>query len=130
MVFLAAHDKPVLVADIAQAISAPPNFLHQVLNNLARAGLLVCRRGTTRGYELARPAAEISLLNVFEIVEGPLGLTSCTMEGHWCPREGGCTLAAVWNRIQDGMIDVLSSATLDQLAPADPAQGGCPLRVE
>ena len=122
--------EPILVADIAKATAAPPKFLHQVLNNLARAGLLVCRRGATRGYELARRPEEISLLDVFEVMEGPLGLTSCTMEGHWCPRETDCTLASVWHAVQDQIQTHLAEATLDRLAGAFDTKSGCPLRVE
>jgi len=133
MVHLAGHygNGPVLVADIAKATAAPPNFLHQVLNNLSRAGLLICRRGRTRGYELARKPAEISLLEVFEVIEGPLGLTSCTMEGDWCPRSSGCSLASVWGEIQGSMAQSLKTATLDKLAPrAGSQRAGCPVAVD
>jgi len=121
---------PIVVADIAKSTSAPPKFLHQVLNNLARAGLLVCRRGATRGYELARPPEKISLLDVFEIIEGPLGLTSCTMEGQWCLREDGCTLSNVWHTVQDQIKFHLAQATLDRLASTFDEKSGCPVRVE
>jgi len=121
---------PILVADIALSTAAPPKFLHQVLNNLARAGLLVCLRGAKRGYALARPPAEISLLDVFETVEGPLGLTSCTLEGHWCPRESGCTLASVWHSVQGSIKQQLSEATLDRLVGTFRDKPGCPVRVE
>ena len=121
---------PILVADIAKATAAPPKFLHQVLNNLARAGLLVCRRGAKRGYELARAPESISLLDVFEVIEGPLGLTSCTLEGHWCPRESGCTLSGVWHSIQGAIQHHLGEATLDRLAGTFNEKSGCPVRVE
>ena len=121
---------PILVADIAKATEAPPKFLHQVLNNLARAGLLVCRRGAKRGYALARPPAEISLLDVFEIIEGPLGLTSCTLEGHWCPRESGCTLSSVWHSVQGSIKHHLGEASLDRLVGTFRDKPGCPVRVE
>jgi len=45
---------PMLVADIAKATAAPPKFLHQVLQMLARAGVLVSRRGAKRGYSGTR----------------------------------------------------------------------------
>ncbi len=121
---------PMLVADIAKATAAPPKFLHQVLQMLARAGVLVSRRGAKRGYELARPPEEISLLDIFVIMEGPLGLTSCTMEGNWCKRESGCTLSGVWHTVQDQIEFHLAQATLDRLAGPAHEKTGCPLRVE
>ena len=64
MVFLAAQSEPAVVTVIANATAAPPNFLHQVLNNLSRSGLIVCRRGTKRGYELAKPDKQIPLITL------------------------------------------------------------------
>lgn len=132
MVLLAARfdSDPVLVADIAKSISAPPNFLHQVLNNLSRGGLLNCHRGTKRGYQLARPPEQISLFDVFELIEGPLGLTACTVEGNWCPREAGCTLSQVWHGVQDDISRRLQGATLDKLAASDLSESDCPVRAE
>ena len=132
MVLLAQNygTEPLVVARIAEETAAPPNFLHQVLNNLARAGLLVSRRGMKRGYELARPPAEVSLLDVFEVIQGPLGLTSCTVEGNWCPRERSCSLSAVWHDIQDGIREKLAAATLEKLTVGREIDGGCPLRVD
>ena len=132
MVLLANNygKEPILVADIATSTAAPPKFLHQVLNALARAGLVVCRRGATRGYELAKAPDQIALLDIFETMEGPLGLTSCTVEGHWCPREGGCTLASVWHAVQDSITHHLGEATLDKLSGSFTDESGCPIRVE
>jgi len=123
---------PIVVAEIAKSTAAPPKFLHQVLNSLARAGLVVCRRGATRGYELAKAPDQIALLDIFEIMDGPLGLTSCTVEGHWCPREreGGCTLASVWHAVQNSMTKHLGEATLDRLAGSFTEDSGCPIRAE
>ena len=122
--------EPVVVSRIAQSIAAPPNFLHQVLNNLARAGLVVCRRGAKRGYELARPPAEITLLDIYMVIEGPLGLTSCTVEGNWCPREQGCALSGVWHDIQDGIEGRLRETTLEHVRTPFSRDGGCPIRAE
>ncbi|MHC4973609.1 MAG: RrF2 family transcriptional regulator [Planctomycetota bacterium] len=122
--------EPVVVARIAESIAAPPNFLHQVLNNLARAGLVVCRRGAKRGYELARPPAEITLLDIYQVIEGPLGLTSCTVEGNWCPREQGCALSSVWHDIQDGIEKRLQETTLEHVRMPFSSEGGCPVRAE
>jgi Rrf2 family cysteine metabolism transcriptional repressor len=118
------------VARIAESIGAPPNFLHQVLNNLARAGLVVCRRGAVRGYELARSPAEITLLDIYQVIEGPLGLTSCTVEGNWCPREQGCALSGVWQDIQDGIEQRLQATTLEHVRMPFSGDGGCPVRAD
>ena len=86
--------------------------------------------GTKRGYKLARPPEQISLYEVFELIEGPLGLTSCTVEGNWCPREAGCTLSQVWHGVQDDVRRRLEGATLDKLAASEISENECPVRAD
>jgi len=132
VVLLANHygKDPMLVSRIAKAISAPPNFLHHVLNTLARGGLVTCLRGSKRGYQLARPPGEITLLDIFELVEGPLAITSCTADSDWCAREQGCSLAGVWRDVQDNMETRLKEATLDRLASPHWTAEGCAQPVD
>jgi Rrf2 family protein len=132
MVLLANNhgNGPLVVSKIAEMISAPPNFLHHVLNNLARAGLVNCLRGSKRGYQLARPPEEISLLDVFETIEGPLAVTSCTADHDWCTNAPHCLLAGIWFNVQDDMAKRLKAATLDKLLAPDLSETGCPLGVD
>ena len=55
---------------IAGAMGIPVRFLPQVLGDLQRANLVEAAPGRSGGYRLTRPAAEISLLEVIEAVEG------------------------------------------------------------
>ena len=132
MVLLANNhgNGPLVVNRIAETISAPPNFLHHVLNNLARAGLVSCLRGSKRGYQLARPPSDISLLDIFETIEGPLAMTSCTAEHDWCENAATCLLAGVWFSVQDDMAKRLKASTLDKLQAPDISDKGCPLGVD
>jgi len=50
----------------------PERFLLQILRNLVNHGLLESTRGTEGGYSLARPASQISLLQILEAIDGPL----------------------------------------------------------
>jgi len=79
---------------------------------------------------IPRPPAEITLLDIFEIIQGPLGLTSCTVEGNWCPRESRCSLSAVWHDIQAGIHKKLQAASLAKLTEGYSLEDGCPMRVE
>ncbi len=51
----------------------PVQFLEQLFATLRRAGLLRSQRGVKGGYSFARPAAEITVLEVVELLDGPLG---------------------------------------------------------
>ena len=66
------QDKPVASHHIAQARGIPERFLLKVLKPLVSARVLLSIKGPNGGYRLARPANQISLLEVVEAVDGPL----------------------------------------------------------
>ena len=66
------HD-PVPIAELAKRGAIPAQFLEQLFATLRRAGLLKSQRGVKGGYTFARPASEITVLEVVEQLDGPLG---------------------------------------------------------
>ena len=72
--FMAAqkHDKPVASHNIAQARGIPERFLLKVLKPLVSARVLHSIKGPNGGYRLARPASEITMLEILEAVDGPI----------------------------------------------------------
>jgi Rrf2 family protein len=79
MVHIAAAKQPTPLAshEIAQAHRIPERFLLKVLKPLVSAGLLHSVKGPRGGYRLAKPAREISMLEVIEAVDGPIrGVTA------------------------------------------------------
>ena len=65
-------------------LGASENHLAKVLQQLVRAGLVASRRGPRGGFVLARPAAEIRLLEIYEAVAGPLRPTECLLANKLC----------------------------------------------
>lgn len=64
---------PVPIAELARGGDIPVQFLEQLFATLRRAGLLRSQRGVKGGYSFARPAEEIPVLEVVELLDGPLG---------------------------------------------------------
>jgi Rrf2 family cysteine metabolism transcriptional repressor len=64
---------PVPIAELARRGEIPAQFLEQLFATLRRAGMLRSQRGVKGGYSFARPAAQISVLEVVELLDGPLG---------------------------------------------------------
>ncbi len=62
------------IKDIAERQGIPPRFLEQIFQDLRRAGLVSSKRGPRGGYQLARPAREISVGEIVRAVEGPVSL--------------------------------------------------------
>ncbi|MCL2418751.1 MAG: Rrf2 family transcriptional regulator [Conexibacteraceae bacterium] len=64
---------PVPIGELSKRGGIPPQFLEQLFATLRRAGLLRSQRGVKGGYSFAKPADEISVLDVVEQLDGPLG---------------------------------------------------------
>ncbi|MBJ7331818.1 MAG: Rrf2 family transcriptional regulator [Solirubrobacteraceae bacterium] len=70
---LAGGDTPVPLGELAKRRDIPVQFLEQLFATLRRAGLLRSQRGVKGGYAFARQPAEITVLEVVELLDGPLG---------------------------------------------------------
>jgi len=64
---------PVPIAELARRRDIPVQFLEQLFAVLRRAGLLRSQRGVKGGYLFAKPPAEITVLEIVELLDGPLG---------------------------------------------------------
>jgi Rrf2 family iron-sulfur cluster assembly transcriptional regulator len=112
-------DRPVSARRIADAMDIPVRFLPQVLGDLSRAGLLAAAPGRSGGYRLTRPAAQVSLLEVIEAVEGDSRRRTCVLRGGPCGLDGHCDVHMVFFAGQEALLAELRDATLaDLVAPA------------
>ena len=77
-------DKPAKHADIARVTQVPSGYLYKVLQTLDRGGLVHGQRGMHGGFTLARPASEISVLNVITAVDSLPRVRMCPLklQGH------------------------------------------------
>ncbi|HTQ87546.1 MAG TPA: SUF system Fe-S cluster assembly regulator [Candidatus Acidoferrales bacterium] len=115
---LAMHDGEGIssASDIAEiyGISAP--LMAKVLQRLARKGLLRARHGSTGGYELARNASQITALEAISAIDGPVVITSCETNHGMCDHSERCTVREPLKRVNDGILQVLSTVTITSLA--------------
>jgi len=68
-----AGDTPVPIGELARRRDIPLQFLEQLFAVLRRAGVLRCQRGVKGGYSFARAPTEITVLQLVELLDGPLG---------------------------------------------------------
>ena len=101
------------VAEIATHQSVSRSHLARVMLRLTRAGLLTSRTGGGGGFSFGRPADRITLLDIYEAIDGPLGKSHC-LPGNRCPL-GDCALGDFLHRIQEEVRDLLSSSHLSEL---------------
>jgi Rrf2 family protein len=121
---LASADGVVSGPTIAVDTAAPDRFLARILVDLAEAGIVEARIGRSGGYQLRRPAANLTLLELVEAVEGPSRSTRCVLHERSCDASRPCAIHPVWNAAQSGLIGVLAATTLADLVT--PASSGAP----
>lgn len=125
---LAARPGDVLSApDLAEHAGLEAPTVAKVLKPLAQAGLVEGFRGANGGYRLARDPAAISLVEIVEAMEGPLGMTECSLHDGHCGIEQSCGVRANWRRINDVVADALRGISLAEMlqpAPLGPVRKG------
>jgi Rrf2 family protein len=115
MAFLAAErERRVQIQDIAGALKVSPSHLAKVMQRLAKTGLIRSVRGRTGGFVLARDPGEITALEVYEAVEGPLEICHCLFPEPQC--RGDCMLGDTLAKASGLIRDRLSRASLAELS--------------
>lgn len=105
---------------IADEKRIPPSFLAKIISQLSIAGLIHTYRGAHGGVSLARPAEEITVLEVVEAIDGPIALNDCTHDPADCPFGEDCPLRVLWCSAQGDLINRLRKTTFAQFVQQQP----------
>ncbi|HVD02872.1 MAG TPA: Rrf2 family transcriptional regulator [Candidatus Dormibacteraeota bacterium] len=126
-----AHGGPPLsLAKIARTEYMPLAYLEQLVAPLRKAGLVEGTRGLHGGYRLSRSPEAVTVLEIVELMEGPVAPVECLAEGYRqgsCQREPECLSRPLWGRLQQAVKQVLGGTTLrDLLSEPLPLEPWCP----
>jgi len=101
---------------ISEKTAVSLRFALKILRKLVAAKIVVSFKGTLGGYELARPAANITLKDVIEAIEGKLVVSKCLTESYECSRgmSGKCGYQKVFTEISLLVNEKLSEYTFDK----------------
>jgi len=132
---ISEHPKRASSRDLAEMQGVPAAMLAKIMPKLEKAGIVSSSDGITGGYELAKPPADISVLEVVDAIEGDRKLFDCKEVRRGCVLFGGtpppwsvdgvCRIHAVMLRAERRM-----RSELDKTSLADLAQGGRPEEFE
>jgi Rrf2 family protein len=110
------HDKRTCtLGHIAAHTAVSSRFLAKIVEELVHRNIVRSRRGPRGGYRLARPAADITIRDVIEAVEGPIAINSCVGEHDDCVQLATCAMAPVWQQAQRRLDDLFAGTTLADL---------------
>jgi DNA-binding IscR family transcriptional regulator len=102
---------PVPIAELARRRNIPVQFLEQLFATLRRAGVLRSQRGVKGGYFFARPSGDITVLELVELLDGPVG--------------SGAT--GVFAEAAAAARSVLAQSTIADVAEAESRAAGAPM---
>ena len=123
LAMLAEHPERVHTATaVAEHTRIAAPTVSKLLKQLQRANLVISTRGLHGGYQLARPAAQISAAAILDALEGPVALTDCAVGHGNCEIEENCRVGRVWQRLNLAIRRSLYEVSLAQLAGIDTTQ--------
>ena len=118
MEMAATEGAQVTAAEVAERYEVSPTVLAKVFQQLVRAGLAVGTRGVGGGYQLVKPASELTMLNVIEVFEPPREPGVCLLherDGMHCEHSRECRLQSVFDEVDELVRSTFASITLETL---------------
>lgn len=111
---LAIHqsDKPRLIRDIAKSQQISEKYISRLVIALRKAGMIRSVRGVNGGFHLAMKPEDITLLNVIEVMEGPLSIVDCVSAPKRCGMSGNCAPREIWCKLNEDIRGLMRQTTL------------------
>ena len=117
LIDLARHEGCVPMKDVAARQGISLGYLEKILPVLVKNGVVVGIQGKGGGYQLAKPAQEITFGEILRLTEGSLAPVACLEEGApECPRADFCSTLPVWTELERIVSTYLDSVTVAQAA--------------
>lgn len=108
--------KPIKTYSIADAQRMSPRFTEIILNELKHGGYVESRRGNTGGYLLARDAADLTVREVIEYIQGPISLVPEVTEGGAnAAFLGNEAFKELWGQVNNAVCEVCDGKTFADL---------------
>ena len=111
------------VKDIAQSQQTSEKFISLLAVRLHRGGLIKTVRGMRGGLTLVKQPANIRLLDVVELMEGPVNILDCLTAAPQCARANHCAARQIWGGVNQKIIAALAGVTLQQVIDASASDG-------
>jgi len=111
MIMIARANKMLNIQQITELTKTSPNHLAKVMQRLVKANFLKSTRGPLGGFQLRKDPAKITILNVYEAIEGPIEIDACPMDQPVCPFDR-CLVGTAVKKATEDIIEHFRSQTL------------------
>jgi Rrf2 family protein len=106
---------PLQLRVIAHDQGVSVKYLEQLMAMLKAAGIVRSVRGSKGGYILAKQPGQVKVSECFQCLEGSVITTECVEDESFCERTNDCIARQVWTEVQNAVMGVLESITLQDL---------------
>ncbi len=110
------EQKFVPIRQISDDLNISFHFLTKIIQILSQHGLMTSYRGPAGGVALAKPASEISLIEIITALEGIDFFEGCILALPNCGDEAPCPLHDYWGKMRDELKDMFEQTSLDELS--------------
>ena len=111
MVLIAQSDVKLNVVKIAERTGSSRHHVAKVLQRLVKDDFLLSNRGPHGGFTLKGEADQVSLLDIYESIEGRIEINDCPMDNEICPFDK-CIMGNVINQMTQHFKDYLAGQKL------------------
>jgi FeS assembly SUF system regulator len=115
-VLAAAPERLYSAPELASVTHVSPPTVSKLLKQLTKGGLVESLRGAHGGYKLSRAPADITVADVIAAIDGPIGLTECSVHKGDCAVESTCGVRGNWRLINTAIHQALKSVSLADMA--------------
>lgn len=114
-VLAGSPDKFLTAGELSRSISGSEAHLAKVMRRMVRAGLASSTRGPGGGFKIARPADEITLLEIYEAIEGKFQVGDCMLDDPCC-KENNCIMGSLISSVNLEVLEYFRSRKLSDFA--------------
>ncbi len=111
-------DRYVTAQEIAETLSISEHHLQKVHQRLSKAGIIRSVRGPGGGVQLALEPENVTLMRIYEAIEGPYQPDQCLLNRSVCVRPS-CILGTVSSQVNDLVREYFTKTTVAYLAEVD-----------
>lgn len=107
-------ERLVRIKEISEAQKLSVQYLEQILFKLKKAKIIIGKRGPSGGYKLARNAEDISVFEVFQILEADVRAVMCDRDSEKCSQID-CKTFYLWEKLNDSIMLILKETSIQEL---------------
>jgi Rrf2 family protein len=116
LALFASPEKKTGIKEIADDLKIPTPFLGKILQVLAKQGILHSTKGPHGGFHLEKPAMDISIMEIIELIDGTDSFDKCVIRTTHCSDQEPCSVHDKISSVREEFRSILQNETIADLA--------------